>query len=391
MAKIRRAIILFLLFFLPAAALAGTIFLSPSSGTYEVGSKITLRVMASSATPPFNAVSGVLAYPTNLFAVDSVSKSGSVLDFWVTEPSISRSAGTIKFEGVALNGFNGSSGTIITVNLRPLKPGTGKLSFQSGQLLANDGQGTDITGNLNGASFVIKAAKPAPPAPVTPPPAQEPEIKPEPEIVQPAPSLKAPEIMLGSKYGAPSIVGTSEYAKAQTLITFISEDGAKIFITGTSDSEGSFNVLIPNSLKQGKYTVTAVMIKSDKTNSDPSNAIRINVGNIFKDISREVWFLILLLILLILYLLVRIYFHLRKDKNKDKDSGAEKNKNVLLDFKIEKAEENLERSFKALEADVADRARGIVNPVERGNIEALEKDIESTKKMIAKDLEDLQK
>ena len=399
MEKIRPVIILLLFLLLPLAAYAGTIYINPSSGTYEVGSRITFRIVASSATPPFNAVSGVLSYPTSLFAVDSVSKGGSVLDFWVTEPSVSRSAGTIKFEGVALNGFNGSSGTILTVNLRALKTGTGKLSFQSGQILANDGQGTDITGALNGGSFVIKAAAPKP-IPSTPPaPEPEPEVAPEPEIIQPEPTLQAPEIMLGSQYGAPAVVGTSPHGKAQVLITFVAEDGAKVFITGVADAEGSFNVLLPNSLKQGKYTVTAVMIKPDKTNSETSNVIKINVGNLFTDVGKEIWALIALLILLILYLLIRIYFHLRRDKdkykdqNKDKDQSLSelKNQKALLNYGLNKAEDDIHKSFKALEADVSDRARGIINPVERENIEALKRDIETTEQGIIKEIKDLEK
>lgn len=306
MVKICSTIIFFLLFiFSPFIAQAATLSISPATGNFEVGSPVTVRVIAASNVP-FNAVSGSVSFPTSLFSIESVSKSSSFLNFWVTEPTAS--AGTVRFEGVALGGFTGSTGTVVTVNLRAIKAGVGTVSFNSGQILANDGQGTDITGNLNGANFSVKAATPKP----TPPPKPIPTPVPEPEIPQPEPTLRAPEIMLGDKYGMQAILGTSEYPKAQVLVTFISEDGTKVFILGVADADGSFDLLVPHSLKHGSYTITAMMIKEDKTNSESSNIIVANIGNIISDIPWWIWLLIFLLIICILYLLWRSF----KGKNR---------------------------------------------------------------------------
>src|SRR3989344_1537261 len=208
MAKAPRIIIifLFLFIFLPVMAHAATLSLSPNAGSFEVGDRVSVRVVASSSTS-LNAVSGTVSFPTSLFSVESVSKTGSIIDFWVTEPSVSKSSGTVKFEGVALGGFNGSSGTVATIHLRATKAGSAKLAFQSGQILANDGAGTDITGALTGASYTL--------VPATEKRVPVPEEEIEPEITQPEPSLEAPEIMLGSRYGAPAIIGTSVHGKAQ--------------------------------------------------------------------------------------------------------------------------------------------------------------------------------
>ncbi|MFZ2150167.1 MAG: cohesin domain-containing protein [Minisyncoccia bacterium] len=379
MAKIFSKIILFsFLVFSPLSSYAATLSVSPATGNYEVGNKVVVKILAASNTP-FNAVSGLLSFPSSLFAVESVSKTNSILDFWVTPPTASKTAGTVKFEGVAMNGFHGSVGTVVTVNLRAIKAGSAKLSFQSGQILANDGQGTDITGNLNGATYSIKQASVKPGVPVVP----EPEEEIVPEVVQPEPSLKAPEIMLGTKYGAPAIIGTSDYGKTQTLVTFVARDGAKIFITGISDTEGSFNIIIPSSLKRNVYTVTAVMVKEDKTNSDESNEISVKIGGIFSDIGPEVWGLIILLILAILYLLLRIYFHLKKD-------GESRKVNPTRE-ELRQAEDTVRKSFKALRDDVDDRAKGIINSVERANIEELKKDIDSTEKVIDKEIKEIEK
>jgi hypothetical protein len=311
------------LFFSAHSALAADLTVSPSSGSFSVGDTVTVRIVLSSPSQSANAVSGLVSVSPSIFSIQSVSKASSVLNFWVKEPAIS--AGTVKFEGIALSGFTGLAGTVVSINLRAIKAGTGQVLFTSGQILANDGQGTDITTNLNGGNFIIKAAVPpsvvpaaAPePLPIPPPepvPAPAPAPAPVPEIPQPAPTLKAPVISIGSKNGAPAVLGTSEYPNAQTLITFISETGTKIFILGTAENDGSFNILVPNSLKRGAYAVTAVMIKDDKSNSDTSNAIIVKVGSIISDITFEIWLMILALVVVVLYLLLRIYFHLRKDR-----------------------------------------------------------------------------
>lgn len=308
---------LFLFILSPIAVHAANLSLSPASGSFDSGSRIGVRVLVASNTAPYNAVSGTVYFPTSIFSIESVSKAGSVLDFWVTEPTVSVSAGTVKFEGIALGGTGGKNGTVIIVYIRANKIGSGMAEFKSGQILANDGQGTDITENLTGASYSVKEAQSVTPTPVptptspgpVPPPAPAPVEESVEEEPQPPPTLEAPEIELGSKYGVPAIIGSSRYPKAQALITFTAADGVKVFILGVSDAEGGFVTVVPTSLKHGTYTVSAVMIKEDKTNSQTSNTITVNVGNILSELGWEVRIFIGLLILAVIYLAFRVYFH----------------------------------------------------------------------------------
>ncbi|MES2315744.1 MAG: cohesin domain-containing protein [Patescibacteria group bacterium] len=358
------AVFVLLFYFLPRPALAATLSISPSSGNYQTGDRVTVKVIATSNNTPFNAVSGVVVVPTSVFSIESVFKTNSVLDFWVTEPKIN--GNTVKFEGVALGGFGGSSGTVVTLNLRAIKAGAGAITFQSGQILANDGEGTDITGALTGGNYVItQATAPAPnPAPTptpTPTPVEEP---------QPKPTLKAPEIMYGTRYGAPAILGTSDYPSAQTLVTFTSPAGAKVYIVGVAEPDGSFNILVPTSLKRGDYTVTAVMVRPDKSNSDQSNTIIVKVGGIFSDITPEFWILLLLLILAIIYLLVRIYYHLKRDKTR----GTRVDKHKLAE-----TEDIIHKSFDLLQEDIVDHK----------TLTEIKKDITDAEKIIDKKIKDV--
>jgi hypothetical protein len=155
------ALLFSFLSFIPGKIFAADLSIVPGSGSFKVGDQVVVRIQLNSDVAT-NAISTEVAFPTSILSLDSVSKTGSILNFWVTEPVISKSEGTIKLEGVALNGFSGGTGTVATITFHAIKDGNGRVSFKSGQVLANDGQGTDITGKLNGASYDFEIPKVVP-------------------------------------------------------------------------------------------------------------------------------------------------------------------------------------------------------------------------------------
>lgn len=150
----------YFLFFTPA--FAATLSLSPSSGSVTQGETVTVNVLVGSSDQAMNAASGIVAFPSDKLEVLSVSKAGSVATLWVQEPSFSNSVGTVSFEGVVLNpGFTGASGKIVTITFRGKSEGVAKLSFSSGSVLANDGQGTEILTGSSGATLTVQKASSA--------------------------------------------------------------------------------------------------------------------------------------------------------------------------------------------------------------------------------------
>ncbi|MCK9351270.1 MAG: cohesin domain-containing protein [Candidatus Paceibacterota bacterium] len=149
-------LIFFLAAFLcvPVSSFSATLEVSPSSGTYPVGQKFTVSVIAAS-DDPWNAVSLELLFPPSMFSVDSLSKDGSLLSFWINEPVISQSTGVLSVEGITPGGIKVPTGTVITATLHGTHAGTSTVFFQSGKILANDGHGTDITEKMTGAKFTI--------------------------------------------------------------------------------------------------------------------------------------------------------------------------------------------------------------------------------------------
>ena len=178
---------------LPATAHAATLYFSPSSGTRATGVVFPVHIYVSSANQAMNAASGVVSFSRDTLEVVSLSKTGSIFTLWVQEPSFANNTGTVNFEGIVLNpGFTGTTGRILTINFRVRATGSASLSFSSGSILANDGQGTDILANSGNASFRLDEARvPTPPAT---PPLETPRVPVSPEIPDAPQTPIAPQI-----------------------------------------------------------------------------------------------------------------------------------------------------------------------------------------------------
>lgn len=155
----------FALFSVASAAQGASLYFSSPSGSYTVGSALSVSVYVSSADQAMNAASGVISFSQDTLEVTSLSKSGSIFTLWVQEPSFSNSAGAVNFEGIVLNpGFTGADGKIITINFRVKAAGAALVSFSSGSVLANDGSGTNILTSLGNAQFNLGDTAPSAPA-----------------------------------------------------------------------------------------------------------------------------------------------------------------------------------------------------------------------------------
>src|SRR3989344_7735403 len=165
--------LVFVFFSVCGAAKAATLYFSPSSGTQAVGTTFSVGVYVSSADQAMNAASGVISFPSDKLTVESISKSGSIFSLWVQEPSFSNppagGQGTVNFEGIVLNpGYAGNSGKILNITFKAKAAGVANVSFSSGSVLANDGNGTNILTEFIGASFSLGIAGLGVPEAVTP-------------------------------------------------------------------------------------------------------------------------------------------------------------------------------------------------------------------------------
>lgn len=137
------------------AAGSAALSILPSSGSYAVGKTFTVSVMLDSGGTGVNAADGKISFDPTLLTVQSVSKGNSIFNLWVADPSFSNTDGTIDFSGGGTNAYTGSSGDVFDIVFKAQKAGTASASFLSGSALAADGQGTDVLGAKNGATFTL--------------------------------------------------------------------------------------------------------------------------------------------------------------------------------------------------------------------------------------------
>jgi hypothetical protein len=154
----------------PVSVHASDLSILPAQGSYQAGDTFTVDVYVTGNDQSINAVSGALTFPTDKLSVQGISKSGSIIKLWAEEPSFSNVSGTVKFEGVILNpGFSEAKGKVLSVTFQAKKEGNVSVILASGQVLANDGNATNVVRNLNNGEYTITAAsREAPSATVLP-------------------------------------------------------------------------------------------------------------------------------------------------------------------------------------------------------------------------------
>jgi hypothetical protein len=139
------------LFFLCASFLvansahAATLQINSSSVTLSPGSIATLSIVLNSEGVAINNSEAKIIFPSDLLEVVSISKANSIFSLWVEEPAYSNVSGTISFNGgVPTPGFNGSTGTAVSIVVKAKKAGQADIIFSDAAVRANDGFGTDV-------------------------------------------------------------------------------------------------------------------------------------------------------------------------------------------------------------------------------------------------------
>ena len=121
--------------------------------------------LAMNADTPINAVGGTVTFDPDMLNVTSLSRVTSSIDLWSEEPSYSNTEGTLHFSG-GLVGEKASlpiHGTILTINFTVLKPGKTVITMKNGELLAHDGEGTNVALGSNTLSLYTREMKNASP------------------------------------------------------------------------------------------------------------------------------------------------------------------------------------------------------------------------------------
>lgn len=152
---------IFILFSPAKANAAGTLYLTPASGSYAVGTTFIVSVHVNTGGETVNAVSAYINYPSNLLDVSWVGGT-SFMTIWAEKTG---GGGLVKLSGGVLPpGFTGN-GLVGSVGFKVKKTGSATLSIASGSHVVTQSGNSDILalGSSGGATFTLVNALPTVP------------------------------------------------------------------------------------------------------------------------------------------------------------------------------------------------------------------------------------
>lgn len=166
--KIFRFLILFAFFLVigripPSYAESGaSLYLSPSTGTFDVGSTFNVSVFLNTGGQNINAVGVNIKFDPKKIQLVNPTAGKSFISIWIAQPSYSNMEGTIFFQGgIPTPGINTSSGLVSTLTFRALAPGDTAVYFiNSSQVLLDDGNGTNILNFTGRGSYSVSIPPP---------------------------------------------------------------------------------------------------------------------------------------------------------------------------------------------------------------------------------------
>ena len=144
---------------LPLAARAegASLYLSPASGSFFVGSTFDVSVFVNTGQENVNAVETNIEFDPNKLQVASPTAGKSFIEIWVAQPDYSNTKGRMSFiGGIPSPGINTSAGLVSTITFRAIAPGQAKISFlDSSKVLRNDSAGTNILTSIGRGVYTL--------------------------------------------------------------------------------------------------------------------------------------------------------------------------------------------------------------------------------------------
>lgn len=134
-------------------ASAATLNLATEKDAFAIGDQFTVDVKADSEGAGINAAQGTVQIAKDVLEIVSVDKSGSVFNFWLSEPTFSNETGQVNFVGGSTSGFSGKSLQIVKITFKVKGSGKTDIVFTDGAVTASDGSGTNVLSSMKGLSI----------------------------------------------------------------------------------------------------------------------------------------------------------------------------------------------------------------------------------------------
>ena len=134
----------------------------PQEQNISQGENFTAEIRLDSEEEVINTIEAEIIYPKDILEVIDVSKGGSFLTLWVTDPVVKEKEGTIYFAGGIPNGSYVVNGKVLTITFHAKRTGTAEIAINKEKtgVYLNDGLGTKT--NLNTITGKYKIEFPSP-------------------------------------------------------------------------------------------------------------------------------------------------------------------------------------------------------------------------------------
>ncbi|MBI4050162.1 MAG: hypothetical protein HY398_01805 [Candidatus Doudnabacteria bacterium] len=138
---------------LAGSAQAASLYISPASGSFSLGSNFSVTVRTDTQGQAVNTAEATISYSSNLELV-SVAQGGT---FYLASPgSPAKGQGSAYFGGgLPSPGYTGGAGHVGTLTFRGTSVGSATITVGSGKALLNDGQGTNALAATAGGRYTI--------------------------------------------------------------------------------------------------------------------------------------------------------------------------------------------------------------------------------------------
>jgi len=252
-------IILIFFFFLvivllPEKAKGAALSVSPSSGSFEVGSLLEISLFLDTQGETINALAIDLSFPPEKLQLVSPSLGQSIIGVWTTPPTFNNQTGKVFLQGVIPNGINVEKALITKLTFRIKAPGQAIIRFLDGsRVLLHDGKGTDALRNTINGVFNF-----------SPPPPAGPIVS---SSTHPDPSLWYPNSTVSLTWALEEEVEGYSYVLNKEFFSNPDDisEGKENFITYNNLADGEYYFHI-KALKNGRWGgVTHFGIKIDTT------------------------------------------------------------------------------------------------------------------------------
>jgi len=147
----------------PVVKAAGaSLYLSPNSGTFYVGSTFDVSIFVNTGGEDINAVQTDLKFDPKKLQIASPTAGKSFISVWISQPTYSNIYGTAFFQGgIPSPGINTSAGLISTITFRAIAPGETTIYFlDSSRVLLDDGKGTNVLTSMGRGVYTLSIPPP---------------------------------------------------------------------------------------------------------------------------------------------------------------------------------------------------------------------------------------